>query len=204
MSKFSDLMKQTLPSKQNVMLESADSDNKDDILDSLNDIDENPVLTGDDGTEGKEKIDTADTKPAKLNEEESRKADDIMNAVATPLLIQQEMAEDNMTEFLESFDADIMEKEGYLTERSIVKLDKHAKRAQLHEVAVIACARANNDPLLRKYNYACKLKRVILAKLRKKYDAQARIKTREYLNKARKSKSNTLSKAANKLLHNKK
>ena len=143
----------------------------------------------------------AATEPATdLTPDESQKVDEVMNAVATPLLIKNEFAsEDDYSEFVESVDSDIAVAEGFLTERTIVKFDKNAKKAQLYEVAVAAVAREKKDPLYKKLETVYKMERILKAKLRKKYHAQANAKVKEYLQRAKKSKSGILAKIAAKL-----
>lgn len=142
--------------------------------------------------------DEVDTTP--LTPEQSRRVDDTMNAVATPLLLQKEMDEAALQEFVESVDCDIAVQEGFLTERTIVKFDKNARRSQLYEVAVAAVAREKKDPLYKKLQTVYKMERILKAKLRKKYHSQANAKVREYLANAKKSKTGILSKIANKLM----
>ena len=136
---------------------------------------------------------------AELTPDESQRVDDVINTVATPILLNSELDECDMKEFVEGVDADIAVAEGFLTERTIVRFDKNAKKAQLYEVAVRAVAREKNDPLYRKLETLEKMKRIIEAKLRKKYDAPARKKVKEYIDRAKKSKSGILSKIAHKL-----
>ena len=140
-----------------------------------------------------------DNPPSELTPDQSQRVDDTINAVATPILISSELSEDEMKEFTESVDIDIAVGEGFLTERTIIKFDKNAKKAQLYEVAVAACAREHNDRLYRKLETVYKMERVIKAKLRKKYHSQAQRKVKEYLDRAKKSKSGVLSRIARKL-----
>jgi heterodisulfide reductase subunit A-like polyferredoxin len=135
-----------------------------------------------------------------LPPEEDQRVDDAMNAIATPLLIADEMDDEEIKEFAESTDAMILEAEGLLTERTIIKFDKHAKKAQLYEVAVAACAREHKDPLWRKLETVYKMERILKAKLRKKYNGPATRKVKEYLARAKKSKSGVLSKIASKVM----
>lgn len=134
-----------------------------------------------------------------LSPEEDRRVDDTINAVATPLLLNTEMTESELEEFIESIESDIMVGEGFLTEKTIVRFDKNAKRAQLFEVAVAACAREHKDPLYKKLETVYKMERTIKAKLRKKYRNEANRKVKEYLQRAKKSKSNVLVRIANKI-----
>lgn len=134
-----------------------------------------------------------------LTPEEDRKVDDTMNAVATPIMIQSELTDKEIEEFVESVDSDIAINEGLLTERTIVKFDKNARKNQLMAVAVLAVAREKKDPLYKKLNTIYKMERIIEAKLRKKYYSQATRKVQEYLKRARQSKSGILARAAAKL-----
>lgn len=134
-----------------------------------------------------------------LTPDESQHVDDVMNSVATPMLISDELDEDEIKEFVESVDSDIAVAEGFLTERTIVRFDKNAKKAQLYEVAVAAVAREKKDPLYRKLETVYRMERILKAKLRKKYHTQANAKVKEYLSRAKKSKSGILSRIANKI-----
>lgn len=136
---------------------------------------------------------------APLTPDESQRVDDTMNVVATPMLIASELDESALDEFVESTDADIAVAEGFLTEKTIVRFDKNAKKAQLYEVAVAAVAREKNDPLYRKLQTVYKMERILKAKLRKKYNSQASKKVKEYLARAKKSKSGVLARIAAKL-----
>ena len=142
--------------------------------------------------------DEVDSEP--LSPAESQRVDDVINTVATPILINGELTESEIEEFVNSMDSDIAVTEGFLMERTIVKFDKNAKKAQLYEVAVAAVAREKKDPLFKKLNTVYKMERILKAKLRKKYHAQAQQKVKEYLARARKSKSGILSRIANKIL----
>lgn len=135
-----------------------------------------------------------------LTPEQSQRVDDTMNTVATPMLLADELGDDDINEFVESVDSDIAVTEGFLTEKTIVRFDKNAKRAQLYEIAVASVAREKNDPLWHRLEKTYEIERTIKAKLRKKYHSQATMKVKEYLKRASKSKSGVLSKIANKIL----
>lgn len=194
---FSELLSRPLPSKvgndDNFTMEGVD-----DILDTP-ELDE-PEM-GDVEDEIEDDIeDGADDESTELTPEESQRVDDVMNTVATPVLISDEIrGEEEVKEFVDSIDSDIAVAEGYLTEKTIVKFDKTAKQSQLYEIAVAAVAREKKDPLYRKLETVYKMERVLKAKLRKKYHAEAVKKSREYLARARKSKSTVVAKAAKKV-----
>lgn len=207
MSKFSELMKQPLPSaRNNIFTEGTggcDENPCENPLDCPNveplGVPTDPVCPpgGCDNEPIPSPDDTVDTTP--LTPEQSQKVDDTINAVATPILIGNELNDEQCREFVESMDSDIAVNEGFLTEKTIIKFDKNAKRAQLYEVAVAAVAREKKDPLYKKLQTVYKMERIIKAKLRKKYHSQAQQKVKEYLARAKKSKSGILSRIANKI-----
>lgn len=218
---FSDLLKAPLPSKVKLIQESddltlnnADTSSNDDDMPSTENVPQQTVSEGDDMVADTgavlPQVDSPipETNPIPcdgpecdtLTPDESQRVDDIMNTVATPMLIADELKDDeSLKEFVESMDSDIAIAEGFLTEKTIVKFDKNAKRAQLYEVAVAAVAREKNDPLYRKLETVYKMERVLKAKLRKKYHSQANAKVKEYLARARNSRSGLLSRIANKI-----
>ena len=142
-------------------------------------------------------VPSVDTTP--LTPDQSQKVDDVINTVATPILINGELNDDQVKEFVESMDSDIAVNEGFLTEKTIIKFDKNAKKAQLYEVAVAAVAREKKDPLYKKLQTVYKMERIIKAKLRKKYHSQAQQKVKEYLARAKRSKSGVLARIAHKI-----
>lgn len=208
MSKFSELLSKPLPSAQHKALTEACSEEcgnentENDVVDvpvtpaeEVDTIVVNPVV---DPVKTMAANDEADT--TELTPEESQRVDDTINAVATPLLIQSELNnEEDIKEFVESTDSDIAIAEGFLTERTIIKFDKYARKAQLYEVAVAAVAREKHDPLYKKLTTVYRMERILKAKLRKKYHTQANVKVKEYLARAKKSKSGVLAKIAAKI-----
>lgn len=157
----------------------------------------NPCVSNDEITTS----DNFDVKPntEPLTPDQEREVDTFMDTVATPLLIESVYSMEEIEEFVESVESDIAVGEGLLTERTIVKFDKNAKRAQLYETAVAAVARAKNDPLYKKLQTVYKLERILKAKLRKKYNAEANRKVKEWMSRAKKSKSGFLSKIISKI-----
>lgn len=134
-----------------------------------------------------------------MTPDEERNVDDVMNAVATPLILSEELNEEEIKEFVNGLDGEIAEQEGMITERTIVRFDKNARKAQLYEVAIAAVGREKNDPDWRKLQTVYKMERKLKARLRKKYNSLATRKVKEYLDRARKSKSGILAKLAAKL-----
>jgi hypothetical protein len=128
-----------------------------------------------------------------------QRIDDTMDTVGTSILLSDELSPEEVDEFTESVDADILVAEGYLTEKTIVKMDKKAKRAQLYEVALYKVAREHNDKNYWKLQTVYKMERQLKAKLRARYHSEANRKVKEYLARAQKSKSGILSKIATKL-----
>ena len=134
-----------------------------------------------------------------MTPDEERNVDDVMNAVATPLILNGELNEEEIKEFVNGLDGEIAEQEGMITERTIVRFDKNARKAQLYEVAIAAVGREKNDPDWRKLQTVYKMERKLKARLRKKYNSLATRKVKEYLDRARKSKSGILAKLAAKI-----
>ena len=197
---FSDLLNKPLPSAAqsgNTYTESADDDCglgscKETSLDTTapDTIDSNHLaFENDDYSPDNEN----------LTPEQDQEVDDAIVAVATPILLQAELSEDEMQEFVEGLDSDVAVAEGVLTEKTVVRFDKKARLAQLYEVAVYAIARAKQDRLYKKLDKVYAMERLLKAKLRKKYNAQAQKKAREYLAKMKKSRSGIIAKIAAKI-----
>ena len=97
--------------------------------------------------------------------------------------------------------------EEYLEERTIVRLDKAAKKSKAEKMAVFQIAKQKGDRDFKKLLTVWKLERFLEAKLEKRYAAQAKTLAKETLKKAAQSKSKTVNRAvkkANLLLQNKK
>lgn len=204
MKSFKDLLNEPLPSAMYEGDCGYDEDSE------LNDSELDPTVDNDyDDNEFDNDTSYSNNKTAQISEPEDdikplspeadQRVDDTISAVATPLLINTELTESDIDNFIESVDSDIAVNEGFLTEKTIVKFDKNAKRAQLFEVAVAACAREHKDPLYKKLETVYKMERVIKAKLRKKYYSEAQRKVKEYLKRASKSKSNVIKRIAHKI-----
>lgn len=199
MSSFTELLNKPLPSKQSDYYTEGSNcvGCEEDVNDPTNHETSNEFMNNIYNQPTPENPENDEPDP--LTPEQSQRVDDTINAVATPILIDSELTESEIDEFIESVDSDIAVSEGFLTEKTIVKFDKHAKKAQLYEVAVAACAREHKDPLFKKLETVYKMERVIKAKLRKKYNSEAQKKVKEYLARAKKSKSGILARIANKL-----
>lgn len=97
--------------------------------------------------------------------------------------------------------------EEYLEERTIVRLDKAAKKSKAEKMAVFQIAKQKGDRDFKKLLTVWKLERFLESKLEKRYAAQAKTLAKEALKKAAQTKSKTVNKAvkkANLLLQNKK
>ena len=213
MSNFTDLLNRPLPSK---VKEEVVTESENEVVLQVEPL--NPVGAGEDPepvpTTGVEPSyapapEVSETDPAEaapeeepaeeLTPEESRRVDDVINTVATPMLLQSELNEEEIKEFTESVDGSIAENEGFLTERTVVRFDKNARKAQLYEVAVFAVAREKKDRDYRKLETCWRIERRLKAKLKKKYHSQAMMKVKEYLKRAKGSKSGILARIASKL-----
>ena len=82
-------------------------------------------------------------------------------------------------------DAQVLVSEALLSERSIVRLDKFAKRSQAEDKAVIVLAKENKDPLYKKLVLNYKQRRDIKSKLRTKYGARAKSRVQKNISNSR-------------------
>jgi len=168
-----------------------DFDDEDDDVDSFedeldDDLDSDDEFTGDSISDKlsdmeTETFDGEDEEVHDIGPDGEQKIQDTIKAVATPLLIAQECSSEEIEEFLESTDSDIAVEEGYLTEKTIVKLDKQAKKAQLYEVALYTIAREHNDRDYAKLETAWALERKLKERLRRRYDSKARSQANKYM-----------------------
>ena len=97
--------------------------------------------------------------------------------------------------------------EQYIEERTIVRLDKAAKKSKAEKMAVFQIAKQKGDKDFKKLLTVWKLERFLENKLEKRYAAQAKTLAKETLKKAKQTKSKTVGKAvqkANNLLMNNK
>ena len=88
--------------------------------------------------------------------------------------------------------------EDILVERSIVRLDKEAKRNKAYKMAIFQVAKEKNDRDFRKLLTLWKLERFIEAKLEKRYGAQAKQLAKQAMKKSKNTKSKAVGKAVNK------
>ena len=133
------------------------------------------------------------------DDSETQRIDDRIQRVATPILLKDTMTDDELDEFTESTDSDVAMCENFLTERTIVKFDKKSRYAQLKKIAILSIAREKKNPLYKKLTICWKMEKMIERKFEDMYGNQAAPRVKEYLRKAKSSKSNAIKKAAQKI-----
>lgn len=163
-----------------------------------------------------------DNDEVELSPEEEQEADDMMGVAATTVLIKDEMNKDEQKKFIESEEAvraaineglllesdvnDLAADLGLFTEKKnynkkmIIRLDKEAKQKQLFALAVNVSAAAHNDPDYRKLKKVNRMRKILRAKLVRKYKAEATKRMKVYFKKLTTSKSGPLA-AIGKALH---
>lgn len=210
---FKDMLNRPLPSKTGKTFTEADIDD-----DFMNDLDASGLVNDVDD----ELPTTADT--GELTPEESEEADRVINMAATPIILKEMLGEQDMKEFVESYEFDIAVNEGFLTESDMstltgeytpeqleymteaklynktkVQMSVKDRFAQLFEISVLGCARAKNDPDYIKLVKIQKARRVLKKRLRQKYRSPALQKAKIYLQRLRKSRSSVVAKVASKI-----
>ena len=88
--------------------------------------------------------------------------------------------------------------EDILVERSIVRLDKEAKKNKAYKMAIFQVAKEKKDRDFRKLLTLWKLERFIETKLEKRYGAQAKQLAKQAMKKSKNTKSKAVGKAVNK------
>lgn len=152
-----------------------------------------------------------------LTPDEEMEADDMMNMAATTLLVNDELNAEEKAEFLET-QAGVAIEEGFMTEadvnamctelglaqensynkKMIIRLDAASKKKQLYALAVNVSAAAHGDPDYIKLKKVMKMRKILRAKLERKYKSEATKRMKIYYNRLSHSKSGTLSKLAKK------
>lgn len=129
-------------------------------------------------------------------QEETNVNDDalIMEAAIMDVMTNEEieMALEN------TMDIDIAVNQEIVQERTIVRLDKKAKKSKAEKMAIFTIAREKKDPDFKKLLTVWKLERFLEAKLEKKYQSKAKMRAKEMLKNAAKSKSKMVKTVANK------
>lgn len=88
--------------------------------------------------------------------------------------------------------------EDILVERSIVRLDKEARKNRAYKMAIFQTAKEKGDRDFKKLLTLWKLERFLEGKLEKRYAAQAKQLAKNALKKAKTTKSKVVGKAVNK------
>ena len=164
----------------------------------------------------------SDDEEEELSTDAEMDADDKMSLAATALLVNDELNADEKRDFVENESAIAM-REGFLTDADVnmitesymseddyfseakynkpmmIRLDAESKKKQLYALAINVCAAANNDSDYRKLKKLMRLRKILRAKLDKKYHGQAIKRMKIYFNRLRKSKSPVLSNIAKKV-----
>ena len=103
---------------------------------------------------------------------------------------------ENLTE--NTYDLGKAINEDILVERSIVRLDKEAKKNKAYKMAIFQIAKEKNDRDFKKLLTLWKLERFIEAKLEKRYSAQAKQLAKQAMKKSKNTKSKAVGKAVDK------
>ena len=153
---------------------------------------------------------------AELTPDEEQEADDMMQVAATTMLVNDELNAEEKAEFLNS-QQDVMAavNEGFLSEsdvnvmayeaglvkeavipknKMIIHLDVASKKKQLYAIAVNVSAAAHNDKDYIKLRKVMKMRKILRARLEKKYKTEATKRMRVYYKRLMKSKSPVLAK----------
>ena len=206
-------------------ISSVGSDDVDDVDDSIEDVfdgmddDDLDKLDSELRQTAVTNVISDDPDEEKLSPEEEIEADDMMQVAATTLLINDKLNDEEKKEFVESAtevniainegfmtstDVDMMaESLGLVEEKSynkpmLIRLDAESKKKQLYALAVNVSACAHKDPDYIKLKKVMKMRKILRAKLDRKYHAEATKRMKIYYARLRRSKSNTLNKVANK------
>lgn len=101
-------------------------------------------------------------------------------------------------EELERFVAEmaVADNVNYVEERTIVKLDRKAKKHRNYKVAILQCAKDGNDPNYKKLCTLWKMERFLMRKLEKKWGTKAKGRMRTMEEKAKESKAEPMKKVA--------
>lgn len=183
------------------VVEDEEIENEDDIDFDIEDEEETEDEIEDDiEDEIEDDIEDSDDEVVdELDDAEDAEVDAALDAIAPTILLQDELSDEEKVEFVESAEMDILEEEGLINERTIIKFDKNAKKAQLYEVAWMTIARSKKDKDMRKLDMLYKMERILKAKLRKRYHQLAIKKVKEWMGKKAKSKSGLIRRIVNNL-----
>lgn len=122
------------------------------------------------------------------------------DAIICEAILMDNLTQEELTALAESkTDCNILMNEQILQERNIVKLDKYAKKDRAFTQSVLAIAREKNDRDFKKLITVWKMKKYLVAKLKKKYKTQAEQRVRANMRKMSASKSPVAKKVADKV-----
>lgn len=153
-----------------------------------------------------------------LSPEEEIEADDMMSLAATTFLVNDELNAQERAEFVQT-QGEIAVNEGFMSEtdvneialesglvqeanynkKMIIRLDAESKKKQLYALAINVSAAAHGDPDYIKLKKVMKMRKILRAKLERKYHGEATKRMKIYFNRLRRSKSGVLSKIGDKL-----
>ena len=152
-----------------------------------------------------------------LSPEEEIQADDMMSIAATTMLVNDELNAEERAEFVQTHGetavnegfmsaVDVNElameaglvQEGKYTNKMIIRLDAESKKKQLYALAVNVSAAAHGDPDYVKLKKVMKMRKILRAKLDRKYHAEATKRMKIYFARLRKSKAPALAKIGEK------
>ena len=148
-----------------------------------------------------------------LSPDEEMEADDLMSMAATSMLVNDELSAEEKVAFVQN-EAEIAIEEGYMTDadvnqlaleagliqeakytnKMIIRLDAESKKKQLYALALNVCAASKHDPDYIKLKKVMKMRKILRAKLDRKYHAEATKRMKVYFARLRHSKSGVLSK----------
>lgn len=189
-----------------------------DVLDAISD---------DDNSSMEDKVaDDATTPEEELTPDEKREAADQIATAVPAMLIKTEMDANESVDFFSGDECSIALDEGLLTEevidffmdevrnydpdavtteattygnKTIVRFSKQALIARIRGICVVKCARAHRDPDIPKYAKACKQRRFLKARMKKKYGHEADKQARLIIRRMKQSKSPAIKKLSDKV-----
>lgn len=105
-----------------------------------------------------------------------------LEKVVKEAFILMETKSSEVEQFKNSQERKDLEEEGVVTERTIVKLDKKAKLAQLEKIAILQLAKEAGDKYFKKFVTWKKTEKMLEEKMSQKYGAKAQAIARKMLN----------------------
>lgn len=126
---------------------------------------------------------------------------DESTAMITEAAILDAYSTDELSDIMENHVSDLNKavNEDILMERSIIRLDKAAKKSKAEKMSIFQIAREKKDRDFKKLLTVWKLERFLEEKLTKRYGAQAKVLAKKKMKDASKSKSKTVTNASGKV-----